>query len=174
MTDWQEIVSRHSALVWNTAYRLLGNHADAMDCMQETFVSALKVSRQQQIRHWGGLLRRLATARALDQLRVRLRQEERHDDPTDWMTVPSRNPGPVQQVQDRELGIQLRRALAQIPPQQAEVFCLRSFDEMSYREIARQLRIKRGTVGVLLHRARSRLRESLTSMMVETESKAQS
>ena len=55
----------------------------------------------------------------------------------------------------------LRKALAQLPTQQAEVFCLRSINDLSYREIAGQLDLKTSAVGVLLHRARSRLRELL-------------
>jgi len=171
MLDWQKIVSRYHVLVWNTAYRLLGNHADAMDCAQETFISALKLSRQKQIRHWGGLLRRSATARALDQLRHRLRRSERTCEQSDWSAVPSHHSEPAQQIENHELGMKLREALAQIPAQQAEVFCLRCMDEMSYREIARQLDIKQGTVGVLLLRARSRLRELLSDTMVEAEGK---
>ena len=170
MMDWQKVVSRHSGLVWKTAYRLLANHADAADCVQDTFISALEVSRRGRVRHWEGLLCRLATTRALDRLRQRLRQAKFQHSSADWMNVPSQNPGPVQQAQDRELGNQLRRALTQIPPQQAEVFCLRCLDEMSYREIARQLGVTSNAVGILLHRARLNLREQLASVMPETES----
>ena len=54
------------------------------------------------------------------------------------------------------------KALANLPEQQAEVFCLRVFNEMSYREIARQTGIHPSTVSVLLHRARLKLRELLS------------
>jgi len=30
--DWQLIVNEQGPLVWQTAYRLLGNEADAADC----------------------------------------------------------------------------------------------------------------------------------------------
>jgi len=64
--DWQMIVKKHGPAVWQTAYRLLGNHTDAADCFQETFVSALKVSRKQRVRNFSALLVRLATMRAID------------------------------------------------------------------------------------------------------------
>jgi len=32
----------HGPLVWQTAWRLLGHEADAADCFQETFVSAME------------------------------------------------------------------------------------------------------------------------------------
>ena len=72
--DWQGIVKKHGPLIWQTAYRLLGNHADAADCFQETFVSALQFSRRQRVRNFSALLAWLATARAIDRLRQRLHQ----------------------------------------------------------------------------------------------------
>ena len=74
----------------------------------------------------------------------------------------SPNPGPVAQAQAAELSERLRLALVSLPAQQAEVFCLRCMSEMSYRDIARQLGIKTSAVGVLLHRARLRLRNLLS------------
>src|SRR5438128_5345494 len=77
MTNWLQIVQEHGPLVWRTAYRLLNHGADAADCFQRTFVSALEVALVERVRHWPALLRRLATARALDQLRQRRREADR-------------------------------------------------------------------------------------------------
>ena len=161
MTDWQTIVHSHKGAVWRTAYRLLGNTDEAADGFQETFLAALQLARREPVRSWPALLGRLATRRALDRLRKRIRDAGRHEDLADWTTVASGNPGPVQEAQATELSARLRKALTQLPPQQAEVFCLRSVNDLSYREIARQLDLKTSAVGVLLHRARSRLRELL-------------
>ncbi|MBN2130337.1 MAG: sigma-70 family RNA polymerase sigma factor [Sedimentisphaerales bacterium] len=78
--DWQSIVNEHGPLVWQTAYRLVGNEADAADCLQETFLAALEVSRREEVRNLGGLLVRLATTRAIDSLRRRNRQQRRSGD----------------------------------------------------------------------------------------------
>jgi RNA polymerase sigma-70 factor (ECF subfamily) len=167
MHDWPKIVTRHKAVVWQTAYRLLGNHADAADCLQETFVAAMEVSRKQRVRNWAGLLQQLATRRALDRLRQRKRRADRHDDLADWSTVACSNPGPAQDAEEAELAAMLRRALAQLPAQQAEVFSLRQLNELSYREIGEQLGIEVNEVGVLLHRARTRLKVLLGSALGE-------
>ena len=79
VTDWKLIVDQHGPLVWATASRLLGNHADAQDCFQETFFEAIKLARREPVRDWGSLLRHLATVRALDLLRVRCRRRSRTD-----------------------------------------------------------------------------------------------
>jgi len=158
--DWQLIVNRHGPAVWQTAYKLVGNAADAADCFQETFVSALEVSRRQRVRSFSALLVRLATARAIDRLRQRSRQLRLS---TDAGVVASNNPGPFQEVQRRELAGKLREALGRLPPQEAEVFCLRYLSDMSYRQIGKELGIKTNTAGVMLHRAKTKLRELMES-----------
>jgi RNA polymerase sigma-70 factor (ECF subfamily) len=158
MIDWRAIVAEHGGTVWQTAYRLLSNHADAADCFQETFVSAIKLARREKVKNWGPLLRRLATARALDRLRQRLRRTQRSGDAADWAQVASASPSPVEAAEVVELRARLRRAVAELPEQQAQVFCLRYLEDMSYRQIARELALTSNAVGVVLHRARSALR----------------
>ena len=159
--DWQVIVKKHGPLVWKTTYRLLGNHTDAADCFQETFVSALQLSQRQPVRNFPALLARLATARAIDRLRQRLRQPLFDTENGDRVPVPSANPDPAEHAQRQELAAMLRKALAQLPPQEAQVFCLRYLNDMSYQQIAKQLSIKTNAAGVLLHRARAKLRQYL-------------
>jgi len=147
--------------VWQTAYRLLGNHADAADCFQETFVSALEVSRRQRVQNFSALLARLATVRAIDQLRQRFRRTYCSADSANQAVAPSANPNPAHQAQQRELAESLRKSLSQLPAQEAQAFCLRYMSDMSYRQIGKALGIKTNAAGVLLHRARAKLRKSL-------------
>lgn len=162
MTDWPRIVSRHTGLVWRTAYSLLGRPDEAVDCLQATFLAALELSRQQRVRDYPSLLTRICTNRAIDQLRQRLRRRHRVNGLAKWSTVPSPNSGSVESAQAVELSARLRLALTQLPARQAEVFCMRFLNDLSYRDIARQLGIKVSAVAVLLHRARLRLRELLS------------
>lgn len=159
MIDWQSIINKHGPIVWKTAYRLLGNHTDAADCLQETFVSALEVAKRQRVRNFPALLVRLATTRAIDRLRQRFRESRFCANKTDLAAVPSANPGPAQKAQNRELAARLRQSLSRLPQQEAQVFCLRYLNDMSYRQIAKELDIKTKTAGVLLHRARTKLRD---------------
>lgn len=161
--DWQAIIKKHGPAVWRTAYRLLGNDADAADCFQETFVCVLEVSRRQRVRNFSALLVRVATSRAIDRLRQRIRRSQVHLNAADLTIIPSGNAGPVQELQMRELSGKLRKALGQLPPKEAEVFCLRCLNDMSYRQIAKELGIKANTAGVLLHRARTKLRDLVES-----------
>jgi len=161
--EWPAIVRDHGAIVWKTAYRLLGHEADAADCFQETFVSAMDVAGRQQVENWPGLLQKLATSRALDQLRRRMREAQRRTRDVSWDRMTAAGEGPLQEAMDSELGDRLRAALCELTPKEAAVFCLRWLSELSYEEIASQLGLSVGGVGVTLHRARARLQELLGS-----------
>ena len=163
MIDWEGILSRDGPAVWRTAWRVLGNRADADDVFQETFVAALEYSRTHAVTHWRALLQRLATARAVDRLRLKIRRRGREDAlPIDHLTAS--DPSPLQLAETAELTGNLREALAEINPKQAEVFCLFHLDGWTYPEIAEHLAISTDVVGVWLHRARGRLRELLSEM----------
>ncbi|MHC4529392.1 MAG: RNA polymerase sigma factor, partial [Planctomycetota bacterium] len=165
--DWQLIVREHGPAVWRTAYRLLGNEADAADCFQETFVSALQVSRRQRVRDFSALLARIATSRAINRLRQRNRHRQRNCVRADPATVPASNPGPVRQAHEQDLKAKLREALGRLPEQEAEVVCLRYLNDMSYRQIGKAMGLKTGTAGVLLHRAKTKLQDILETVVTE-------
>lgn len=164
MVDWDAIVAREGPAVWRTAYRLLGNAADAEDCFQETFLSAFALSRRESFRHPAALLHRLATARALDRLRTRYRNRRRENGQSQFHEPVEGAPGPAQLAQATELSDRLRMALARLPEKQSQTFCLFHLDGWDYAQIARHLGASVNGVGVLLHRARHRLRELLADV----------
>lgn len=159
MTDWPTILRDHGPLVWRTAYRLLGRHADAEDCFQRTFLAAVELAGREQVRNWPAALRRLATARALEALRTRYREGR----PEPLPEVADRTLDPLETAGAGELADQLRVALAAIDPAQAEVFCLVCLDGLSNQEAAGELGVTANHAGVLLHRARQALRDRLTA-----------
>jgi RNA polymerase sigma-70 factor, ECF subfamily len=164
--DWTAIVREYGPLVWKTAYRVLGQEADAADCFQETFVSALEVARKGPVRHWAGLLARLATARALDALRRRVRQR-RWDEAVPLEEEVAEQLGPLEKAQAAELGERMMAAVAELPEQQGQVFCLRHMSGMSYEEIGAELGISVDGVGTALFKARSKLRQALGSLAAD-------
>ena len=170
MLDWDRLLEQHGPMVWRTSYRLLGSAEDAQDCLQDTFLSALKLSRREPVKNWPGLLRRLATSRALDRLRRRVRRQESQTTQVDVSTLPRiAAADPVQAAEAEELASRLREALGQLPPRQAEVFVLRFLEEMKYREIAEVLGLDTNAVSALLHDARARLRAALDGYLTGGE-----
>jgi RNA polymerase sigma factor (sigma-70 family) len=160
MTDWDDLVHREGPAVWRSAYRLVHNRADADECFQETFLAALEVSHRQPVRNWPALLKRLATRRAIDRLRQRLRRRRR-EEVADLALAEAAGDDPSECVEAAELACALRQAVAQLPARQAEVFWLCELEDWSYQQIAEQLGTTVNAVGVTLHRARQRIRERL-------------
>jgi RNA polymerase sigma-70 factor (ECF subfamily) len=156
VTDWDRIVREHGPMVFATAWRILGNAADAEDVVQDVFLQVHQLHQAGPVRYWVGLLRRLATCRALDRLRQR-----RHTVSLDSLPLASGGPGPDAALLEKELGERLRLAIAQLPQREGAVFCMRYFEDLSYQQIAEALRIRPGAVATALHKARAKLEVSL-------------
>ena len=167
MVNWKSIIEEYGPLVWSIAHRLLGNEADASDCFQEVFVTAVQTSRKQKIRNMEAFLGMVATQRGIDLLRKRRPNFRLHRLNADGQSLESTEPAPLIRAQSQELTEQLRTAMSRIPQQEAEVFCLRILNEFSYRQIAEEMKLNENHVGVLINRARKKLQELLRTVAVE-------
>ena len=143
-------------MAFAAAWRVLGHAGDAEDAVQEALLDAFHLHRSQHVASWGALLRRLATCRALDLLRKR-----RAAEPLNAQTAGPAAAEPPAVAVASELAQRLREALLQLSPREAEVFSLRYFGELTNEEIAQELKMTTGAVGVALHKARVRLKELL-------------
>jgi RNA polymerase sigma factor (sigma-70 family) len=159
--DWKQAIEEHGPRVWATVYRVLGHSADAEDCFQEAFLAAFRVGQRQPVRDLRALLVRAATARAID----RLRQKARH--PFVALAGDGQEPeapgclDPAEWMERNERMDVLRAALARVAPQQAEAFCMKYLSDMTQKEIGHELGVSESAAGVLIHRAKLRLRELL-------------
>lgn len=158
MSDWDRIVREHGPLVYATAKRILGNAADAEDVSQEVLAEAFRMMQTRPLRLEAGLLRRLATCRAVDRLRLR-----RNIQPLAGIAVRDFSPGPAEAAMARELAERLRQALGQLPPREAEVFALRYFEDQSNQQIADSLEMQPNAVAQALHKARAKLETLLSA-----------
>ena len=68
-----------------------------------------------------------------------------------------------------ELKAAIERAVAGLPDGMRQVFVLRTFDDLSYDEIAETLSIARGTVMSRLSRARDRVQASLRESLAQED-----
>jgi len=162
MVDWERAVRDDGPAAWRTACRLLGNRQDAQECVQDAFAEAIALSRRQPVKSARALLLHVVTARAMDRLR---RKYRRHsvDPPGDFEAVADELPQPHQQAENAELLEKLRAALPTLPPQQSQAFVLHCVEGWSYQEIAERLGVSVGAVGMLILRARGRLKELLNA-----------
>jgi RNA polymerase sigma-70 factor (ECF subfamily) len=168
MADWTAILAEHGPRVWRTVFRALGHAADAQDCYQETFLAAWQIARSSQVKDWAALLTCLATRKAIDRLRMRVRAARRSE-PLDAIPEPAMNHDPAGNLRVAELLDRLRAGLTELPDKQAEVVWLSCVEGLSHQEISDQLQISTGEVRVLLHRGRERLQRRFASELTDSQ-----
>ena len=162
-----DLIDAHGRMVFGTAYRIVGNAEDAEDVMQDVFLKVLndwnKKLNPENVRDWGAYLRVTTTRRAIDQLRRR-RKVRQTSDGIEMIEAPALLNPRNQAIQGEQAGL-LREALRQLPRRQAYVFTLHHIEAMSYEQIAAHTSMSVNGVGVILHRARGRLRSLLEKKM---------
>jgi len=164
VVDWPTIVEQQGPYVWRTVYRLLSDREEANDCYQETFLKAVEYSNKQElnnqeITNWPGLLKRIATSRALDRLRRRYRN--RTELLENGEVVIARDTAPDEPMQQQEWMDRFRQILAELPERQAEVFWLSEVEGLEHAEIATHFDATPRQVATWLHRAKQKLRQLL-------------
>src|SRR5205085_4989687 len=112
--------------------------------------------------------KRLATARALERLRQRQREKNRLSALPEVLPADRNALEPGRNAETRELAADLRVALTEIDPRQAQVFCRACLADLPYDQIAGPLGHTVNLVGVLLNRARASLRERLRAHAPDT------
>ena len=153
MIDWDALLERHGEMVFAISWRILRNASDVEDNVQDVFLQAFVLQQRQTIRHWRGLMRRLATLSALARLRRR-KQDVRLDE----VSPPiAREGSPDEQAIGKEVTAMLRDAVAELPPREGAVFWLRYIERLTIDEIAESLGVKYQAAATALSRARSKL-----------------
>ena len=156
MTKWERIVQDHGPMVFGTAWRILGHAVDAEDVVQDVFLEVHRLWMERPVRHWGGLLRRLTSCRAVDRLRAR-----KNNVCLNGLALVSVANGPEESAIANELADRLREAIAHLPQREGAVFCMRYFEDLPYEDIAEAMGITRGAVATALHKARAKLEAAL-------------
>ena len=143
--------------------RLLGSDEDAKDARSEVFLKAREAiagyDRRRPFRSW---LLAIAAHHCIDLLRRRA-LEGRLFEPSELAedTLPEAGPTPLGSALLRERRERVLVALDGLPPRQRAPLVLRYFAELPYQEIGELLGVPARDVGVLLFRAKLRLRETL-------------
>ncbi len=152
-----ELIMRYQTSVFNVCYRILHERGEAEDLAQETFIRAYDRIHTFDIeREFGPWIRRVAANLCLNTIESQKVTSEL-DDERD--ADPAQLPEAVQEVHERSE--QIRLALASLPAHYRAVVELRHFQELSYEEIAAELKIPLSDVKSHLFRARKILAEKL-------------
>ncbi len=165
--DEVELLYReHHDHVFRAAYRVTGSAVDAEDVLQTVFLRLVRRKEKVDLSPSpGSYLHRAAVNASLDLLRSRTRSRSVSIEEVAFDAPHSSEPSPETQQVDRELQNQIRRSIATLGPKAAEIVVLRYFEGHSNLEIAEMLGTSQMVIGVLLHRARTRLRKEIAKFM---------
>jgi RNA polymerase sigma-70 factor (ECF subfamily) len=167
---FEEIVRRDEDRLYRLSFRMLGNHHDALDAVQEILVKLMAALPKFQGRsRFGTWLYRLAANTCLDIRRKRGRTAAESLDatlefsPATSLTIledePADNPDVYIEQQYRENVV--RAALDRLPESQRRLLELRDLEDLSNSQVADLLGIEVGALKARLHRARQALKRVL-------------
>jgi RNA polymerase sigma-70 factor, ECF subfamily len=166
---FSDLVAKYQRRVYLAALHVTGNHSDADDVAQDTFVKAYRhlagFDGRSDIFTW---LYRIAVNTALNHLRSRKRADRLVRD-------PDSEDGPVGEREDAaqrtprewvEIGDRLRRVLEQVcelSPVLRATLVLATVEQLPYKRIAEIMEVPEGTVAWRVNEARRQLRDRMTT-----------
>ena len=158
---FEALYRKYLAQVYSYAYYELGDHHDAEDATERTFVAALTNLHRFEERarpedgHGASTFRvwlfRIARNVVADRQRARYRRPEEQLDAA--AAIADGAADPATQVARRDEASAAWRAIERLPGDRRRAIILRFVDEMSTSEIAGVLGRSEGAVRVLIHRA---------------------
>jgi len=175
LESFEELVRRHSQLIYRALIAILGDTADAQDAMQDTLLSAFK--------HIGGFQGRskfstwlvsIARNAALQRLRGQRNTEslDQYDSQDDRDFRPRQiaawQENPEQNHSKFEIRQLVERGLLQLPAKYRIIVMLRDIEQLSTDEVAHQLGLTVPAVKTRLLRGRLMLREWLAPHLTTT------
>jgi RNA polymerase sigma-70 factor, ECF subfamily len=148
--------------LYQRAFKLTHVESDAWDLVQDTLERGLRRWPQtisvEEARRWSTVVLRNLF---LDRCRSSDWRTAVRSDPDAVAAVPAPDPADLPRWRVVDAAV-VWRALEQLNAGQSMALLMQCRDELSLREIARAQRVELSTVGVRLHRARSKLRALLS------------
>jgi RNA polymerase sigma-70 factor (ECF subfamily) len=165
------LFERHLDALYRSALRLTRKPEDAEDLVQETYLRAFRYRKRftpgTNEKAW---LFTIMTNVFRNKLRQRPPIQESIDEPAndayiyqqlERQGLPLHLMTPEQLIVERGFGNEVRRALEELPVPMRMVVILVDVEDFSYKEVAKILSIKIGTVMSRLHRGRRSLQKKL-------------
>ena len=169
---YRELLRRYQRPVFSLIYRMVRDRELSEDLAQETFVKVLNAldSYRPEFK-FSSWIFKIANNAAIDHLRRRqldtlsLEGSPQATSPdrveATALQLADRGETPLDELEARELGSAIERAIGRLRPEYRSCIILRHIEGRPYEEIAEILDLPLGTVKTYIHRARSELRDVL-------------
>ncbi len=165
---YKEIYARYCRIVYSIAYQMLGNHIDADEVVQETFIRVFKnIGRLRNSKSFVSWLYQISVNLSIDHRKLRTKRKTLPIDENPEMFAffefaTSRHvKDPSQVLENKELLEQINIAINELPAQQKAVILLHEVEGLSKKMISEILQCSLVTVRTNLHHARKKLRRTL-------------
>jgi RNA polymerase sigma-70 factor (ECF subfamily) len=157
LTAFEDVYRQHSTRLYNLAFRMVGNAADADDLLQEIFLTAYrKLDTFRGASALGTWLYRLGMNVCLDRLRSKAVRQDQATDALD-----ERIGHGAHETSLTINRLDLERAIRSLPDGSRAAFLLHDVEGFDHQEVGRILGIAEGTSKSQVHKARLRIREFL-------------
>jgi RNA polymerase sigma-70 factor, ECF subfamily len=160
--DFTELYRAHLRDVYSYSYYRIGNHHDAEDLTEQTFLQAYRHFERAQREANGRPLRpwliRIAHNLAANYYRDRSRRPVTQLEDAAVLTSPR---GTMEMVEEREEVKEVLEGVSKLPDDRREALIMRFALGMDNREIARAMDRSEGATKVLIHRAIKQLEQGL-------------
>lgn len=172
---FDELLARHRNPLFGYLCRLLKNRELAEDTFQEVFIRVINSrKRYKQKAKFSTWLYRIAHNACIDALRresyrkTESLSKSRGNDTELTLedATPSPNPGPDTEFERRQFSEILKKCIDELNPEQREVFVLRQYQNLPFKEIARVTGASESTVKSRMRYALKSLREMLIAQNV--------
>jgi len=165
---YTELMNRYKKKVEIIVSRLVKKEFDVEDLVQEIFTKAFtSLSTFKSEFSFSTWLYKIATNHCIDHIRKRkistysLDEELELEEDTVHREIPDWSKTPDYELLKKEKNEIIHQAINSLPEHYRKVIILRHFEDKSYEEIAKELKLPIGTVKVHLFRARELLYKKL-------------
>jgi RNA polymerase sigma-70 factor (ECF subfamily) len=161
----EALVERHRRAVFSYIVQMAPSRADAEEAFQDVWLKVMRHADRYRERNFLGWVLRMAHNRLIDAGRRKrpdlwLDGAEEGEEPR-VNRLPGREPSPDQALVAAETGRRVAEAVALLPPDQREVFVLRTQGEVPFKEIARIQGVSINTALARMQYALAKLRAAL-------------
>lgn len=169
---FQQLVERHQHAVIGTVAKMLGNASESEDIAQQVFLRIWRnAKRYRPDAKFTTYLYTITRNLVFNESRRKSRKKEVSSDEREENShqLAAANPDrqPDAELLQAELQSAVDAAIAALPEAQRMAVVLRRYEQLSYEEIAGVLGLSVSAVKSLLFRARTSLREALSSYLAE-------
>jgi RNA polymerase sigma-70 factor (ECF subfamily) len=164
---WETIVKLYWRKVFNVAYKFVGRHDLAEDLTQDVFLKLYKsldtFDRRANFQTW---LISVSRNLCIDHYRSVRKERElvNRDVDASELSAVSHDTAADTRLEQRDRVVLLRHALDRLAPTLRTAVMLRDIQELSYQEIADQLRLPEGTVKSRINRGRTELARQIQKL----------